>query len=284
MPQSQEKLEAAVEKLEFLPYFPTDLERAKTGFEKFNKVFETSGVLKKAAKKDKFFKDKVLFSALGLMPETGFYSGGGFQELDTEEERKELKRIYEEELGLKTLHWQRFAEGEKHDTSLFNPTSVERVIQKCPIPDLFPEEAKANPMEWVLSNPLEWTEYGEGSIKIARFGILSGFPPRASSVYREYINVQSAFIDKDFTERERRAYYKYANSPRGNRQFPKNLEKKLNEAVESKKISDFQAQLIKNFFGYSGTLELFGDGFFEEDEKYFDNIRKIFDELNISYL
>ncbi|MDP3934614.1 MAG: hypothetical protein Q8Q46_00080 [Candidatus Giovannonibacteria bacterium] len=278
---NQENPSATVEKVEFLPYFPTDLERAKSGFEKFNEVFENSKILKKIAEKDKFFKDKLFFVSIGLMPETGFYGGGGFQELDTEGERKKLKRIYEEELGLKTLHWQRFDESEKWDTSLFNPESVEKVIKNCPIPDLFPEEAKKDPMEWVLNNPNEWADLNDPKYK-ARFGVMSGYPPYGSSVYFEYKKA-ATFVDEALVEREKKAYYKYANSPRENREFPKNLEKRFSEAIKHKELLESRAGLLKNWFSYRGKLEFFGDGFSDEDEKYFENIKKIFDELDIDY-
>lgn len=276
------KIESIAEKkegAEFLPYFPTDFERVKSGLEKFNEVFEKSSVLKKISTKDKFFKSKILFSVIGLMPETGFYSGGGFRELDTEEERAELKKVYEEELGLKTLHWQRFDEKEKWDHSVFNLASVEKVIKNCPIRDLFPEEARRNPMEWVLENPLEWVDGEDPKLK-ARFGVLSGYPPHGSSAYYEYKKAQS-FIDEAWTERERKAYYKYANSPRDIRKFPKNLEDGLNEAINTKKISEHQAKLFKDWFSHKGALEFFGDGFFDEDEKYFDNIRIMLKKLGI---
>lgn len=283
MPEQPKNIKSveSQEKAEFLPYFPTNLERAKSGFEKFNEVFERSEVLKKVAEKDKFFKDKLLFVSIGLMPETGFYGGGGFQECDTERERKELKKIYEEELGLKTLYWQRFDESEKWDTSLFNPESVEKVIKNCPIPNLFPEEARKDPMEWVLNNPNEWADLNDPKYK-ARFGILSGYPPYGSSVYYEYAKA-ATFVNEALAEREKKAYYKYTNAPRESRKFPKDLEKRFGEALKNKKLSEFQTQLLKNWFSYRGKLELFGDGFSDEDEKYFDNIRKIFDELGINY-
>lgn len=276
------KTESTAEKkegAEFLPYFPTDLERAKSGIEKFNEVFERSSVLKEISVKDKFFKLKTLCCVTGLMPKTGYFWGSGFRELNTDEKRAELKRIYEEKFGLKTLHWQRFDESEKWDHSVFNPTSVEKAIRNCPIPDLFPEEAKKNPIEWVLNNPLEWADCEDPKLK-ARFGVLSGYPPHGSSVYYEYKKAQS-FIDEAWTERERKAYYKYANSPRETREFPKNLEDRLNEAINTKKISERQAQLLKDWFSHRGALEFFGDGFFDEDEKYFDNIRIILEKLGI---
>src|SRR3989344_3798750 len=276
------RTESAIEKkesIELLPYFPTDLERTKTGLKKFNEVFEKSEILKKIVKKDKFFKSTILYCVMVLMPETVYFGGGGFEELDTEEERKELKRIYEEELGLKTLHWQRFDKKEKWDHSIFNPASVEKVIKNCPIQGLLPEEATRNPMEWVLKNPLEWVDSEDPKNK-ARFGILSGYPPHGSSVYYEYKKAAS-FIDKTLTERERRAYYKYANSLRESRKFPKNLEKRFGEALKTKELSELQAQLLKNWFSHKGELEFFGDGFSDEDEKYFDNVKIILDKLEI---
>ena len=282
------RTESIVEKkesIEFLPYFPTDLERAKTGFEKFNEVFEKSKILKKIAKKDKFFKSTISYCVMGLMPETGYFGGGGFAELDTEDERAELKKIYEEKLCLKTLHQQRFDAKEKWDHSIFNPASVEKAIKKCPITGLFPKAAEANPMKWVLENPQEWALGKDPSTPqlTARFGILSGYPPYASSVYYEYATSEESFINKKLAKRERKAYYKYANSSKEIRVFPKNLEKRFGEAIKNKEISEFQAQLLKNWFSYSGALEFFGDGFSDKDQQFFDNIKKIFKALNINY-
>lgn len=276
---NQEKPISAETLLKLEPYFPTELERAKSGLEKFNEVFERSQVLKKISAKDKFFKSNILFNVVGLMPEMGFYGGGGFEELDTEDENVELKKVYEEKLGLKTLHWRRFDEKEKWDHSIFNPVSLEKVIKNCPIQGLFPREAIENPMEWVLKNLLEWADGEDPKLK-ARFGILSGYPPNGSSVYYEYKKAQS-FIDEAWTKNERKAYYKYANSFRDIRKFPKNLEDKLNDAINAEKISEHQAQLLKNWFSHKGVLEFFGDGFFDEDEKYFDNVRIILDKLGI---
>lgn len=76
---------------DFLPYFPTDLERAKDGQKKFNEIFERSEILKKIAGKDKYFRDSLFFSAIGLMPERGYFGGGGFQELDTDSPRESRK-------------------------------------------------------------------------------------------------------------------------------------------------------------------------------------------------
>ena len=132
-----------------------------------------------------------------------------------------------------------------------------------------------------LKNPTEWGDGEDPKLK-ARFGTLSGFPPYGSSVYYEY-KTTAPFIDESLTERERKAYYKYANSNRESRKLPKSLEKKIGEAIKVGKLSESQAQLLKDWFSYEGVLRSFGDGFFDEDEKYFENIKKIFDELNINY-
>ncbi|KKT42303.1 MAG: hypothetical protein UW30_C0001G0028 [Candidatus Giovannonibacteria bacterium GW2011_GWA2_44_13b] len=48
MPEQSSTIENAelMEKVELLPYFPTDFERAEAGLKKFNEVFERSEVLK----------------------------------------------------------------------------------------------------------------------------------------------------------------------------------------------------------------------------------------------
>lgn len=263
---------------ELLPYFPTDLERAEVGLKKFNEAFEKSEVLRKATEDGT--NSRMLYCTAGLYPETGFYWGGGFRELDTESEREELKRVYEEELGLKVLHWQREKEGEKWDVSLLNPASVDKIIKNSPVPNLFPEEARKSPMEWVLNNPSEWADL-ENPIHTARFGAMSGYPPLASSVFREYLAAQEKFIDGVLSTRERMVYYKYANSNRHERKLSKNLENKLKKSVDSKLLTPKQGELIKSYFGNTDELEMFGEGFFDEDEKYFDNIKTVLDKLGI---
>ena len=137
-------------------------------------------------------------------------------------------------------------------------------------------------MKWVLENPREWADCKDPKFE-ARFRILSGYPPYASSVYYEYAASAESFVDKKLTEKEKKSYYKYANSLRESRVFPKNLEKRFDEAIKNKELSEFQAQLLKNWFSYSGALEFFGDGFSDKDQQFFGNIKKIFKALNINY-
>jgi len=268
------------ESLEFLSYFPTDLERAKEGQKKFNEVFERSEILKKFSKKDRYFKSRMLYGAMGLHPEVGFYWGAGFNDAENDDEKKELKRIYEDELGLKVLN---LPEG---IVSVINPKSVEKVIKNCPIPELFPGEARADPVGWVEKNPEEWGDNRVGNhdpAPRARFGILSGYSPNASSVYEKYLEAKR-ILDKNLSKRELEPYYKYANASRESRALPKIFEKKLSGIVGSKKITNFQAELLRNWFSHhANELEYFGDGFSDEDAEYFENIKKLLKESGIDY-
>ena len=284
MPEQSPKIETQ-EKMEFLPYFSTDLERAKDGLAKFNEVFKKSEVLRKATENGG--NRKILLSIMGLFPEMGFYGGTGFDRMKTEQERKELQKIYEEEFGLKLLFWNEPAEGKQWQCSIINPASVEKVIKNCPIPDLFPEEARRDSVKWVLSNKFEWDDpdsdgdFNDEEIRkrAARFGILSGYAPRASAAYPDFKLAEKTIVNK-LGEKEQKFYSKYVRSEKDGRKLSGPLEGLLASSVEKGVISSFQAKLLRNNIVHK-DMAGFGYGFFDEDEKYFDNIRIIFDKLGI---
>ena len=282
MPESVTFSEEAERKesLDLLPYFLTDLERVRDGQKKFNEIFERSEILKKLSKKDRYFKSRMLYGAMGLHPEVGFYWGAGFNDIENDDEKKELKRIYEDKLGLKVLHLP------DSTVTVINPKSVEKVIKNCPIAELFPKNAQADPVGWVETNPEEWGDNRVGNpdpVRRARFGVLSGYPPNASSVYQKYLEAKK-ILDKNLSKRELAPYYKYANSPRESRALSKIFEKKLNSIVNSKKITSSQAELLKNWFSHhANELEYFGDGFSDKDAEYFENIKKLLNAAGVDY-
>lgn len=48
-----------------------------------------------------------------------------------------------------------------------------------------------------------------------------------------------------------------------------------------KKFQRAKPQLLKDWFSHNGILELFGDGFFDEDAEYFNNVRTMLEKLGI---
>ena len=266
LPQKIEK-EESKENIELLPYFPTDLERAKAGVKKFNEVFENSEVFRKATEEEEH-KKLILYSVVGFYPEAGFY-WALFENLNSDEERDELKKIFEEEFNLRLINWD---SENKWNISLLNSKSAEKVIKNCPIPDLFPAEAE-NESDWAEKNPLEWVD-GELKESRARFGVMSGYPPHAANIYKDFMDARD-ILENLLSEEEQKEYKQYSRSDRRTRTLSENLNNKINKAVEEQILTNEQAHMIKNRFRLTGDLESFGDGFFDEDEKYFDNVKKI---------
>lgn len=269
-------------KIELPPYFPTSIERAKSGLQKFNEAMERYPILRKVIESDEYYQDTLRFVLMGFMPESGFYSGAGFNKLANDEERQELKKIYEEELDLKTYYWQKINERGKYDRSIFNPTSVEKVIKNCPDPNLFPEEAKKNPMDWILKHPLEWDD-SKIPLNSARFGVLSGYSPWASSQFPEFIQAKEKFIDTALTEEEKESYNLYSLANRRNRMFPQSINEKIKSAIDSGLLTAGEADLLKDYFTPAGRLIYFGDGFSDADEEYFNKIKAVLDEVGMDY-
>lgn len=256
-----------------LPYFPADVQEAKKIVDIYRRVYEESAVLRKATEGNQ--EKKILCCAVGLMPETGYFWGAGFSELQNDEEREELRRIYEEKLGLKVLNWP------GRDPSILNPRAIEKVIKNCPIPALFPSEAKEDPVGWVMQNPGKWEEISlEGSNpqevkkRTAIFGILSGYPPHGSAVFSTYQTAMHS-IKNVWDQKDEQTYHEYVYSNPDERVFPKRLKEKIEKAVQGQIMTREQADLIRCRFipKWDDIHGIFGDGFCDEDKKYFDNLR-----------
>ena len=259
-------------------YFPTTVEQAQEGVRRFLEAQSSSPVSRKVTEED----PDLLHAIAGLKPEIGFYWNAGFDKAETVEEKEELRKVYEEVCGMKVLLWK--TDPGETAYSLLNPQAITRVIRNCPIRGLFPEEAVADPMQWVTTHHKEWFERTgeqenprdpEVQRTINRFGILSGYPPHGSSVYPEYIIADDVFIDKKLTKSQRVAYSRYVHADRSTREFSNSINKKLLAAVAAGEVTEHQADLVRRRFQFEDLWSKFGSGFFDEDEQYFKQIQHI---------
>jgi hypothetical protein len=142
-------------------------------------------------------------------------------------------------------------------------------------------------MKWVLENQDQWIdsayEPGEEANKSnARFGIFSGYPPHGSEVYAIYVQAEEKFTkylaekepDSEWTSRQ------HALQPRDKRKMPSEVSSALMSAKAEDVLTEQEVSLILDRF-FLPDMELFGDGFSDEDENYLLAINNFAKDLDI---